>query len=274
MSAFLASYARVSVKGLEQHWAEGKHTQTKFTTWAELGAGEPDASGLPPLRGRYFRVDSSPRFGRMDLLSKLGLGVAELCMAHAPVLTRQDVALVGGSMLGCLEADANYHDTLLKGGPTGASPAMFVYTLPSMFLGEIAIKFGLRGRTSYINAGKLSAIAALANGVRLIEKGRALAVLVVAAETAGPAARELDLKEQACSGACAWLLSAEGQSECAFSNVRYGVREGEILAVGEAGFGLTHIEALEQAMLRGRNMTVRCGEGADSISIEVSAIER
>ncbi|CAG0999969.1 hypothetical protein PLCT2_03014 [Planctomycetaceae bacterium] len=269
MSVFVASSAHISANSWGQLWVEGKRMKSNGSRWAEIGPATPDASGLPPLKGRYFSKVPSPRFGRMDLLCKLGLGVAELCMAHAPDLNRQDVALVGGSMLGCLEADASFHDTLLTGGPAGASPAMFVYTLPSMFLGEIAIRFGLRGRTSFINAGKLSAIAAFANGVRLIEKGRAPAVLVVTGEATGLAAAKLDLGSQGCSGASAWLLTAQGPGWREIRSVRFGLGEGMALEKRGAGFGLTFVPELELALTHATG-TVHCGEGADAISIELA----
>ena len=173
-------------------------------------------------------------------------------------------------MLGCLEVDAQYHDTLLKGGPAGASPALFVYTLPSMFLGEIAIKFGLRGRTTYINTGRTSAVAALTHGARQVDKGRALAVLVVAAEAVGEAARELEMVERGLSGAAAWLLAPGSAGFRELANVRYGAAEGERLAGGAEGFGLTHLQALEEALMY-QSGTFCCGEGANAISFHLPA---
>ncbi len=269
MTAIL-SYARISAEGIEQAWFGHGATQSRFMHWTELKAGMPDDSGLPPLKGRYFCSEPSPRFGRMDLLCKLGLGAAELCMAHAPELTRQDVAMVGGSMLGCIEVDAQYHDTLLRGGQAGASPALFVYTLPSMFLGEIAIKFGLRGRTSYINTGRTSAVAALAHGTRLVEKERVSAVLVVAAEAVGSAARDLDVVERGLSGAAAWLLSAGKVGFRDIAKVRFGVAEGKRLGGGAEGFGLTHMQALQEAQMY-ESGAFCCGEGFNAISFEFRA---
>lgn len=267
MTAIL-SYARISAEGFEQAWFERGAAQTRFTRWTELQAGLPDNSGLPPLKGRYFSKEPSPRFGRMDLLCKLGLGVAELCMEHAPILTRQDVALVGASMLGCLELDAQYHDTLLKGGSAGASPALFVYTLPSMFLGEVAIKFGLRGRTTYINAGRISAPAALVHGARLIERARAPFALVIAAEAVGRAARELDVVERGLSGAAAWLLGSGNEGFRELKSVRFGVAEGTRLTGGAEGFGLTHLQALHEVLMF-ESGTYCCGEGANAMTLEL-----
>jgi len=269
MSAIL-SYARISAEGIEQVWSEQAATKSRFVHWTELGAGLPDDSGLPPLKGKYFSAEPSARFGRMDLLCKLGLGVAELCMAHAPLLTCQDVALVGASMLGSLVVDAQYHETLLKGGQAGASPALFVYTLPSMFLGEIAIKCGIRGRTTYINSGRTSVVAALAAGVRLIEKARAPFALVVAAEAVGAAVRDLDVVERGLSGAAAWLLAPGQAGFREISGVRMGTGKGRRLAGGAEGFGLTHLQALHEALMY-ESGSFYCGEGAQAISFELTA---
>lgn len=266
----IVSYARISAEGLEQFWVEQDATHSRFVRWTELGAGLPDDSGLPSLKGKYFSAEPSARFGRMDLLCKLGLGAAELCMARAPILTRQDVALVGASMLGCLEVDAQFHDSLLKGGQAGASPALFVYTLPSMFLGEIAIRFGLRGRTTHINTGRTSAIAALASGVRLIEAERSPFALVIAAEAVGAAARDLDVVERGLSSAAAWLLAPGKAGFREISSVRVGAPEGRRLAGGAEGFGLTHLQALHEAMMY-ESGWFYCGEGAQAISFELAA---
>ena len=72
-------------------------------------------------------------------------------------------------MLGCLEVDAQFEATRRAGAP---SPALFVYTLPSMFQGEIAIAYHLRGRCTLLSTGELSAMTALATGIRWVEKGR------------------------------------------------------------------------------------------------------
>ncbi len=273
MSAVLRAYARISEKGLTRALGVGGKTLITITAWPELGAGPLDDTGLPALKARFFTSKSWPRFGRMDLLSKLGVGAAELCIGSAfAQLARDDLALVGASMLGSLEVDAEYHDTLLKGGPASASPALFVYTLPSMFLGEVAIGLGLRGRTSLISQGRLSAVAALAAAVRLIEKERATSVLVVAAEAVGPAAGQLEVRPKGGSGACAWLLTCDGQGIGRLGAVRFGHSEvgASVLEAGAENYGLTYVDALQQALLGGRSQVFRCGEGSQTISLIVS----
>ncbi len=204
-SPLIAGSGRVSSAGL---LALGPKPLRR--TFAELEAGEPDSFGLPRLRHRWFTDRPAPHFGRMDILCKLALGAAELCLAAADAeLPRDETAVVGATRLGCLEADARFHDTLLKGGYAGASPGLFVYTLPSMFVGEVAIRFQLRGRCTLLCNGAQSAGAALSRALRLVETGRAPAALAIYADAAGPAARALkDGPGQ--SLAAAWLVLGQG----------------------------------------------------------------
>lgn len=273
MSAVLRAYARISEKGLTRALGVAGKPLLTVSTWPDLGAGPVDDTGLPSLKARFFTTKSWPRYGRMDLLCKLGVGAAELCMGlDFSCLPRDEVALVGASMLGSLEVDAEYHDTLLKGGPAAASPALFVYTLPSMFLGEIAIGLGLRGRTSLISQGRLSAVAALAAAVRLIEKGRATSVLAVAAEAVGPAVRQLEVGPTGSSGACAWLLTSDGEGIARLGGVRFGSSEisAGVREAGAGSYGLTYVDALQEALLGGRSKTLCCGEGSDTITLDLS----
>jgi 3-oxoacyl-[acyl-carrier-protein] synthase II len=46
---------------------------------------------------------------------------------------------------GCLNTDFDYFDTVLPDDGVGASPGFFSYTLPSSFLGDVAIRYGLTG---------------------------------------------------------------------------------------------------------------------------------
>jgi len=89
---------------------------------------------------------SYPKFFKMDLLCKWAWLAAEylLIADQEPVYEKYPkdktaVVLFTGS--GCLEADKRYQETLA----TIPSPALFVYTLPNIMLGEISIRHGFKG---------------------------------------------------------------------------------------------------------------------------------
>ena len=69
----------------------------------------------------------------------------------------------GLDLAGCLATDIEYYDTVLPEGGGLPSPNLFSSTLPTCFLGEAAIQFGLTGPTLIVNAPAEDAL----SGVRL-----------------------------------------------------------------------------------------------------------
>lgn len=264
--AFLIAYGRVSPSGLLAWGREG----TARTAWNELDAGRPGEFGIPTLRARYFFDEPFTKYGRMDPLCKVAVGAAQLAVKAGGGLEgfdRDEIAQVGGTMLGCLEVDARFDASRRAGAP---SPALFVYTLPSMFQGEIAIRYGLRGRCTLLSTGALSSMTALAQGIRWIEKGRARHVLVVGADAAGPAARTLGDDFAPMSAGAAWLLAGEGGG-VALSDTRFNSDPGgaSVLKPGGLKYGTTFVDALEPLLIDGYRGRVHAAVGARSTSFRI-----
>ncbi|MCB9896300.1 MAG: hypothetical protein H6839_17860 [Planctomycetes bacterium] len=266
MIARLIAYGRVSPAGLLS-WSPGG---TLRTSWQELDAGPVAEYGTPKLRAKYFFDEPYIKYGRMDPLCKVAVGAAQLAYKASGEMAgreRDEVAQVGGTMLGCLEVDAQFEKTRQAGAP---SPALFVYTLPSMFQGEIAIQYHLRGRCTLLSTGELSGMTALATGIRWIEKGRAKHVLVVAADAAGPAAAELGPGFSPQSAAAAYLLSGDGDGR-ALSDSRFDGEAGDAMALtpGALSYGTTFVDTLEPLLLGGESMRVHASRGAQSVSFKL-----
>lgn len=261
--AKLIAYGRVSPAGLLS-WAPGREMHT---TWDDLGAGRAGEFGIPRLRASHVFDEPFSRFGRMDPLCKVAVAAAQLALKSGENLAgikRDDVAQVGGTMLGCMEVDAQFEATRRAGAP---SPALFVYTLPSMFQGEIAIRYGLRGRCTLLSNGELSAMTALATGVRWIEKGRAPAVLVVAAEAAGPAAANHDRNFTPQSAAAAWLLCpGSGLAGASFDGEADGA---QALTNEGLGYGMSFVDALEPLLLSGAKARVTAEVEGRRVSLDL-----
>ncbi|MCB9933132.1 MAG: hypothetical protein H6841_06910 [Planctomycetes bacterium] len=263
----LIAYGRVSPAGLLS-WAPGGVLRT---SWAELDAGPVGEFGVPKLRGKFFFDQPFTKYGRMDPLCKVAVAAAQLAVKasnNLAGLERDEVAQVGGTMLGCLEVDAQFEATRRAGSP---SPALFVYTLPSMFQGEIAIAYHLRGRCTLLSTGELSAMTALATGIRWVEKGRAKHVLVVAADAAGPAASELGPDFTPQSGAAAWLLSGDEAPGRRLSDVRFDSQPGEALVLqpGKLAYGVTFVDSLEPLLLGDHSLRVYAERGGQGVSFQV-----
>lgn len=88
-----------------------------------------------------------PKFHKMDNLAKLGFLAAEHLLAG------QDFRAAGtGSRVGIILANATSsldtdlrHEAQLRQGL--ASPALFVYTLPNIVVGELCIRHGIKGES-------------------------------------------------------------------------------------------------------------------------------
>ncbi len=92
------------------------------------------------------RVGDYPKFFKMDLSSKLGFLLTEMLVGGDPdrFEPRDDRAVLMFSRWGCLSNDRRYEETARE----FPSPALFVYTLPNVVTGEIAIRNKYRGETS------------------------------------------------------------------------------------------------------------------------------
>ena len=89
-------------------------------------------------------VGDYPKFFKMDTACKLGFLLAEQLADEPRFVPREDRAVLMFSTCGCLCNDLHYEETV-KDFP---SPALFVYTLPNIITGEIAIRNKYEGETS------------------------------------------------------------------------------------------------------------------------------
>ena len=98
-------------------------------------------------------VGDYPKFFKMDTLSKLGFVASELLLQAegAPRFEpREDRAVVFFNRSASLQADTAYQETIQDPDNFYPSPAAFVYTLPNIVTGEIAIRNKYYGETSFI----------------------------------------------------------------------------------------------------------------------------
>src|SRR5882672_1829321 len=87
---------------------------------------------LDSFLDRVFEVfvTGYPKFHKMDHLSKLGFLASEVLLKDLHLFDRytpEQVALVISNANASLDTDIRYFNTI----KTGASPALFVYTLPN-----------------------------------------------------------------------------------------------------------------------------------------------
>ena len=98
-------------------------------------------------------IGDYPKFFKMDTLSKLGFVASEMLLkdeGKERFVSREDRAVVLFNKTASLQADTNYQATIQEPENFFPSPAAFVYTLPNIVTGEIAIRNKYYGETSFI----------------------------------------------------------------------------------------------------------------------------
>jgi len=109
---------------------------------------------LPKLTSRMVFGEISPRFGRLDEYSKLGLAAITFALKDAGQDQwdeKRPAGIIVSSIYGCLATDMEYFEGVIANGGSLASPNLFACTLPNIFLGEAAIRFGLTGPGFAVN---------------------------------------------------------------------------------------------------------------------------
>lgn len=117
---------------------------------------EHESSGNAMLAELYrAHIADWPKFFKMDTLSKVGFVASELLLKELDEKRceseeyTQNRAVVLFGTTASLCADKNYQETIQDRDNYYPSPALFVYTLPNIVTGEIAIRNHYRGETSF-----------------------------------------------------------------------------------------------------------------------------
>jgi hypothetical protein len=124
-----------------------KHSLFKDQERVFADSGTPDAQQF--LINAYKNLGINyPRFYKMDNLSKLGWLSTEMLQPRLEALKAEpeNVCLLLMNASGSLDTDIKYYDTVAQ----MASPALFVYTLPNIVIGEICIRHGWKGENMFL----------------------------------------------------------------------------------------------------------------------------
>jgi len=100
-----------------------------------------------PAVYRHFEI-KYPKFFKMDNLSKLGWLAAEILLKDSVVTDKykeEEIGVVLANASASLDTDIKYYETARD----IASPALFVYTLPNIVIGEICIRHSIKGENAF-----------------------------------------------------------------------------------------------------------------------------
>lgn len=102
-------------------------------------------------------IGGYPKFYKMDPLARLGFVASELLLEREAATMgakrfeeREDRAIVLINRSASLAADSDYETTIQPGEDYFPSPADFVYTLPNIVTGEIAIRNKYFGESNFL----------------------------------------------------------------------------------------------------------------------------
>ena len=93
-------------------------------------------------------------FGRFDTLSKMACCAGALALRDADILysehRKQNIGIIGTNIAGSFPSDVYYFKDYVESGRMLARGNLFIYTLPSSPLAEVAISFGFQGPLLYM----------------------------------------------------------------------------------------------------------------------------
>ena len=93
-----------------------------------------------------------PKYFKMDRLSKLGFIASEVLLKGEGINTKyapNEVAVVLSNSSSTIDVDTKYYKTVTDNEDI-PSPALFVYTLPNIMIGEICIRNEFRGEIGFL----------------------------------------------------------------------------------------------------------------------------
>ncbi len=108
------------------------------------------AEGTSPADIYKQEIGNYPKFYKMDILSRVAFVAAEKALSNSPLKDEdKKPALILFNHSSSIESDRRFLATISRAEDFFPSPSAFVYTLPNIAAGEIAIRHQLLGETSF-----------------------------------------------------------------------------------------------------------------------------
>lgn len=151
--------------------------RTGLRTWPASLAEPFQRGDLSGLHWSLLFTSDPSRFARMDLMSRLGLMATELLEASLdglPPERRERLGVCLETCAGSLATDVRFLRT--------PKPTLFTYTLPSTVMGEICIRYRLKGPVLCLVSAETSGSGALTEALEWLRQGDAEACVCLACE--------------------------------------------------------------------------------------------
>jgi 3-oxoacyl-(acyl-carrier-protein) synthase len=154
---------------------------TGLRPWPEALAENLKKGELDGLHWSLLSNSDPSRFLRMDLMCRLGFMAAELLAINfdaLPDVRRDRVGVCVSSFTGCLDTDIRFVRM--------PRPSSFAYTLPSTVIGELCIRYRLKGPVLSLITAAPGGEAALTEAMAWVQAGDADLALCLSLEAMNP----------------------------------------------------------------------------------------
>lgn len=121
-----------------------------------------------------------PKFHKMDGLCKLGILATEAALQNSGFLDRHQpdtIAILLINKSSSLDTDRTHQQSINSKEVYFPSPSVFVYTLPNIVIGEIAIKHKITGENAFFVAGEFDPKLLAEQNLTLLKQNQVSAVI-------------------------------------------------------------------------------------------------
>ncbi|MFX0555713.1 3-oxoacyl-ACP synthase [Maribacter sp. CXY002] len=127
------------------------------------------------IKSAYKELNTDyPKFFKMDNLSKLAFIASDMLLKQEK---EKNMALVLSNRASSLDTDRKYQESIKDATQYYPSPAVFVYTLPNICMGEISIKHQLYSENSFFVSDEFTPDDLLTYANELLDTNKAEKVL-------------------------------------------------------------------------------------------------
>lgn len=150
--SYMVQYNRVQKMSSITSYAHIKHNQVSVN--GEIVFQSSSSLTLTEFLSEAYKALglSYPKFHKMDAQCKLGFLCTEFALKGTNFLTENDLsktAIVLSNAASSLETDRVHQHSIDDKSNYFPSPAVFVYTLPNITIGELAIKHKITGENAF-----------------------------------------------------------------------------------------------------------------------------
>jgi len=235
----------LSVEEFWQSVKEGKHgfaTITKFDTTEYKAHVAAEVKGFEGKEYMDFKAAK-----RMELFSQYAVAAAGEALKDSGIdMQQEDPYMVGcavSSGIGSLQTMEREYDKLINRGPSKVNPLMVPLMISNMAAGNVAIQYGLKGKSINVVTACASGTNSIGEAFRTIQYGDADVMVAGGAESS--------VTPIGVAGFCSLtaLSTVEDPDKCSlpFDKNRSGFVMGE-------GAGVVVLEELEHAKKRGAHI--------------------